>query len=52
MAQSDLLGGGQGRTRMGAGEQLVKSAASAIGSEMGRQIIRGVLGGIFGGKKR
>ncbi|MEO8542971.1 MAG: helicase HerA-like domain-containing protein [Burkholderiaceae bacterium] len=47
-----LLGGGQGRTRMGAGEQLFKSAASAIGSEVGRQIIRGVLGGIFGGKKR
>ncbi len=47
-----LLGGGQGRTRMGAGEQLFKSAASAIGSEVGRQIIRGVLGGIFGGKRR
>jgi len=47
-----LLGGGQGRSRMGAGEQLFKSAASAIGSEVGRQIIRGVLGGIFGGKRR
>ncbi len=36
-----LLGGGQSRTRMSAGEQLFKSAASAIGSEVGRQIIRG-----------
>jgi hypothetical protein len=34
-----------------AGEQLFKSAASAIGREVGRQIIRGVLGGIFGGKR-
>jgi len=46
-----LLGGGGGR-RMTAGEQLFKSAAGAIGSEVGRQIIRGVLGGIFGGKRR
>jgi hypothetical protein len=34
-----------------AGEQLIKSAASAVGREVGRQIIRGVLGGIFGGKR-
>jgi N-acetylmuramic acid 6-phosphate (MurNAc-6-P) etherase len=27
----------------------VKSAAHAIGSQLGRQIIRGVLGSIFGG---
>jgi hypothetical protein len=46
-----LLGGGARHTRASAGEQMFKSAASAIGREVGRQIIRGVLGGIFGGKK-
>lgn len=30
---------------------LAKSAAHAIGSQLGRQIIRGVLGSLFGGKK-
>jgi DNA helicase HerA-like ATPase len=48
----DLLGGGTGRKRASVGEQLMKSAASAIGREVGRQIIRGVLGGIFGGSRR
>jgi uncharacterized protein len=43
----DLLGGG-GRRRASVGEQLFKSAASAIGREVGHQIIRGVLGGIMG----
>ena len=47
----NLLGGGARRTRASAGEQLFKSAASAVGREVGRQIIRGVLGGIFGGKR-
>ena len=47
----NLLGGGARHTRASAGEQMFKSAASAIGREVGRQIIRGVLGGIFGGKK-
>jgi hypothetical protein len=47
----DLLGGGTRRTRASAGEQLIKSAASSIGREVGRQIIRGVLGSIFGGKR-
>ncbi len=47
-----IFGGGQKRTRASAGEQLVKSAASAVGREVGRQIIRGVLGGIFGGRRR
>ena len=47
----NLLGGGAHRTRASAGEQLFKSAASAVGREVGRQIIRGVLGGIFGGKR-
>ena len=46
-----LLGGGARRTRASAGEQMFKSAASAIGREVGRQVIRGVLGGIFGGRK-
>jgi hypothetical protein len=31
---------------------LAKSAAHAIGSQVGRQIIRGVLGSIFGGGRR
>jgi len=31
---------------------MVKSAAHAIGSQLGRQIIRGVLGSMFGGRKR
>jgi hypothetical protein len=29
-----------------------KSAARAVGSSLGRQIIRGVLGSIFGGGRR
>ena len=37
-----------GRSRQSAGEAMVKSAARAIGSQIGRQIIRGVLGSIFG----
>lgn len=45
----DLLGGGGKRSS--AGEQLVKSAASSIGREVGRQIIRGVLGSIFGARR-
>ncbi len=47
----NLLGGGARRTRASVGEQLFKSAASAVGREVGRQIIRGVLGGIFGGRR-
>lgn len=47
-----LLGGGAKGSRAGAGEQMIKSAASAIGREVGRQIIRGVLGSILGGSKR
>jgi hypothetical protein len=31
---------------------LAKSAAHAVGSQIGRQIIRGVLGSIFGGSGR
>lgn len=47
-----IFGGGARRTRTSAGEQMIRSAASAVGREVGRQIIRGVLGGIFGGSKR
>jgi hypothetical protein len=43
-----VFGGGNSR-RQSAGEAMVKSAARAIGSEMGRQIMRGVLGSILGG---
>jgi DNA helicase HerA-like ATPase len=46
-----VLGGGNSR-RQSAGEAMVKSAARAIGSEMGRQIMRGVLGSILGGSRR
>ncbi|MDP1682971.1 MAG: DUF853 family protein, partial [Burkholderiales bacterium] len=46
-----VLGGGSSK-RQGVGEALAKSAARAIGSEVGRQIIRGVLGSILGGGKR
>ena len=50
----DILGGvlGGGNKRQGVGEAMVKSAARAIGSQLGRQIIRGVLGSILGGGKR
>jgi uncharacterized protein len=37
-----------GSRRQSAGEAMVKSAARAIGSQIGRQIIRGILGSIFG----
>ncbi len=40
-----------GRQRQSTGEALIKSAARAIGSQLGRQIIRGVLGSIFGSKR-
>ncbi|MGD8846285.1 MAG: DUF853 family protein, partial [Desulfobacteraceae bacterium] len=39
---------GGGRRRQSAGEAMLKSAARAIGSQIGRQIIRGALGSIFG----
>ncbi len=48
-----ILGGGGtgGRKREGAVEALAKSAARAIGSEVGRKLIRGVLGSLLGGKR-
>ena len=47
-----MFGGGARGTRTSAGEQFIRSAASSVGREVGRQIIRGVLGSIFGGAKR
>jgi hypothetical protein len=41
-----------GRQTQGMLEAATKSAARAIGSELGRQIMRGVLGSIFGGGRR
>ena len=47
-----IFGGGSGnRGRQGAMEAMAKSAARAIGSEMGRRIIRGVLGSLLGSKR-
>ena len=45
-----IFGGGSKGSRMTPGEQMVKSAASAIGREVGRQVLRGVLGSIFKGR--
>ncbi|MFN0161108.1 MAG: helicase HerA-like C-terminal domain-containing protein [Burkholderiales bacterium] len=38
--------------REGVVEAMAKSAARAVGSQVGREIIRGVLGSIFGGTRR
>ena len=40
-----------GSRRQSAGEAFIKSTARAIGSQLGRQIIRGIMGSIFGGRK-
>ena len=48
----DMLLGGTRRTRASVGEQLIKSAASQIGREVGRQLIRGVLGSLMGSSRR
>jgi DNA helicase HerA-like ATPase len=45
-----IFGGGSKGSRVTPGEQMVKSAASAIGREVGRQVLRGVLGSIFKGR--
>ena len=34
------------------GTTVVKSAARAVGSQMGRQVVRGIMGGLFGGGRR
>jgi len=41
----------RGRPRQSTGEAFVKSAARAIGSQVGRQIVRGILGSLFGGRR-
>ncbi|MHB1175286.1 MAG: helicase HerA-like domain-containing protein [Sulfuriferula sp.] len=47
-----IFGGSSGsRGRQGAMEAMAKSAARAIGTEMGRRIIRGVLGSLLGKKR-
>ncbi len=38
-------------SRQTIGDAAMKSAARAVGSEVGRRVIRGVLGSIFGGKR-
>jgi uncharacterized protein len=45
-------GGGGGRRGDSVMEAATKSAARAIGSTVGRQIVRGVLGSLLGGSKR
>ena len=46
-----LLGSGARGSRQTVAEAAVTSAARAIGSNLGRQIVRGVLGSILGGKR-
>ena len=41
-----------GKQSQGVVEAITKSAARAIGSELGRQVLRGVLGSILGGGRR
>ena len=41
-----------GRPRDSLGEAMAKSAVRAIGSQVGRQLIRGVLGSLMGGSRR
>ena len=40
-----------GRNRQTVMESFFKSAARAVGSQVGRQLIRGVLGSLFGGRR-
>ncbi|MBI5451798.1 MAG: DUF853 family protein [Gammaproteobacteria bacterium] len=44
--------GHRGRVPASAMETVARSAARAIGSEIGRQLIRGVLGSLLGGRRR
>ena len=43
--------GSGGRQRQTVSESFFKSAARAVGSQIGRQIVRGVLGSLFGGRR-
>ena len=45
-------GGGGGRRGDSLVEAMMKSTARAVGSSVGRQIVRGVLGSLLGGSKR
>ena len=47
-----ILGGGGGRRGDTLAEAAMKSAARAMGSSVGRQIVRGVLGSLLGGSRR
>lgn len=40
-----------GSKRQSTGEAFIKSAARAIGSQVGQQIIRGIMGSFFGGRR-
>ena len=44
--------GSGGRQRQTAMESFFQSAARAVGSQIGRQVIRGVLGSLMGGRRR
>ncbi len=50
-ALGSLFGSGNSR-RMSPGQAMVNSAARAIGSQVGRQLIRGALGSLLGGGRR
>lgn len=50
-AQARTPAGAGGRRREGVVEALAKSAARAVGSQVGRAIIRGVLGTLLGGRR-
>jgi hypothetical protein len=50
-AMGALFGSGNSR-RMSPGQAMVNSAARAIGSQVGRQLIRGALGSLLGGSSR
>jgi DNA helicase HerA-like ATPase len=50
-AMGALFGSGNSR-RMSPGQAMVNSAARAIGSQVGRDLIRGALGTLLGGSKR
>ena len=47
-----ILGGGGNRRGDSLAEAAMKSAARAMGSSVGRQIVRGVLGSLLGGSRR
>jgi len=52
---SDILfgkTGPRGKQTQGVLEAMGKSAARAIGSELGRRVLRGILGSVLGGKRR